>query len=610
MSASHPTGEIKDYFYRVEFQQRGSPHVHCLFWIENAPLIDKNTDTEVIEFIDQYVTCKLPSEDEELLEIVKSVQQHSKRHSKSCKKNKTVCRFNFPKPASMQTFISCEEKCVCHVGKKDKLVSCTCLMRKDRAAEILTKVKNALADEKSSFDSLESLFHSGGVTQGLFEKAYKCCSKETHVVLKRDINEVWVNQYNKSLKCWNANLDIHYVVDAYACVVYIISYISKAEREIGLLLGNAQREAAKDKNISARYALKNLGSVYLHNRDVCAQEAVYRLTSSMHLKECSRKVVFVPTSDNIVRMSLPLNVLKEKASSEGFSSDHIWMNNIVDRYKNRPDDSNFSDMCMAVFASEYCILSKNEKSQTRVTLKNKCGFVMKRTRTKPAVVRYMRFSETKKPEAFYQSNLQLFNPYRVDAELKLPSCETFEQFYKNGNVRFSDGSTHSVKSVVDDNRSKFEIQAEELDNIQNAVDINNIDEDAWCQLCPEQNVECLECEEECKAKGQAVEDHVENIPDLAVIGSEIAHLEKRNNIMCRSNGLALIRSLNEMRLAIFNQIRQWCLDKIAGKRPDPLHLFLTGGAGTGKSHLIKAIQYEAMRLLSATCRHPDNTCVC
>ena len=25
---------IEDYFYRVEFQQRGSAHIHCLFWVE------------------------------------------------------------------------------------------------------------------------------------------------------------------------------------------------------------------------------------------------------------------------------------------------------------------------------------------------------------------------------------------------------------------------------------------------------------------------------------------------------------------------------------------------------------------------------------------------
>lgn len=106
MSPSNPIGHIKDYFSRVEFQQRGSPHVHCLFCIENAPQIDKNTDDEVIQFVDKYVTCELPSHDESLLDIVTSVQQHSKRHSKTCRKKNTVCRFNFPRPPSNRTFIS------------------------------------------------------------------------------------------------------------------------------------------------------------------------------------------------------------------------------------------------------------------------------------------------------------------------------------------------------------------------------------------------------------------------------------------------------------------------------------------------------------------------
>ena len=26
---------IEDYFYHVEFQQRGSAHIHCLFWLVN-----------------------------------------------------------------------------------------------------------------------------------------------------------------------------------------------------------------------------------------------------------------------------------------------------------------------------------------------------------------------------------------------------------------------------------------------------------------------------------------------------------------------------------------------------------------------------------------------
>ncbi len=39
----------------------GSPHLHSLFWCKDAckeaPVIDKNTDEEVIRFIDKHVTC-------------------------------------------------------------------------------------------------------------------------------------------------------------------------------------------------------------------------------------------------------------------------------------------------------------------------------------------------------------------------------------------------------------------------------------------------------------------------------------------------------------------------------------------------------------------------
>ena len=93
MSPSNPKGKIKECFYRAEFQQHGSPHVH--FWIENAPIIHQNTDDKVVQFIDQYFTCELPAHDDTLLDIVTSVQQHSKQHSKTGKKNKTLCRFNF-----------------------------------------------------------------------------------------------------------------------------------------------------------------------------------------------------------------------------------------------------------------------------------------------------------------------------------------------------------------------------------------------------------------------------------------------------------------------------------------------------------------------------------
>ena len=63
-SDAMPVGEIVDLFYRVEFQQRGSPHIHALFWVRDAPQYEQNTNEEIIHFVDKYITCKNDHSDE------------------------------------------------------------------------------------------------------------------------------------------------------------------------------------------------------------------------------------------------------------------------------------------------------------------------------------------------------------------------------------------------------------------------------------------------------------------------------------------------------------------------------------------------------------------
>lgn len=55
---SQPIGDIADYFGRIEFQQRGSSHIHLLVWIKDAPVYGPSHLSDVISFIDKYVTCK------------------------------------------------------------------------------------------------------------------------------------------------------------------------------------------------------------------------------------------------------------------------------------------------------------------------------------------------------------------------------------------------------------------------------------------------------------------------------------------------------------------------------------------------------------------------
>jgi exonuclease III len=59
----------------------------------------------------------------------------------------------------------------------------------------------------------------------------------------------------------------------------------------------------------------------------------------------------------------------------------------------------------------------------------------------------------------------------------------------------------------------------------------------------------------------------------------------------------LLRTMNANQEKVFYHIRNWCLESAQGKNPEPFYIHLTGGAGTGKSHLIKCLYYEANKIL-------------
>ena len=107
LDSTNPVGKVKEYAIKIEFQECGSPHAHCLLWVDGAPHIDVDSD-DVSSFIDTYVSGMIPcgSDDtKDISKIVKQYQTHS--HSNYCRWSHS-CQFGFPKAPSLTTLI-CRE---------------------------------------------------------------------------------------------------------------------------------------------------------------------------------------------------------------------------------------------------------------------------------------------------------------------------------------------------------------------------------------------------------------------------------------------------------------------------------------------------------------------
>ena len=85
---------------------RGSPHAHCLLWVKDAPIVDKDQDDLVFAFIDKYITAVIPPispENEYHIKLMENLQKHT--HSDYYRRNKSF-HFGFPKPSATKTLIS------------------------------------------------------------------------------------------------------------------------------------------------------------------------------------------------------------------------------------------------------------------------------------------------------------------------------------------------------------------------------------------------------------------------------------------------------------------------------------------------------------------------
>lgn len=596
---THPLGKIKDYFYRVEFQQRGSPHVHMLIWVENAPIFEVDSVEDITTFIDRHTTC---AKNEQISQLV-NYQTH--RHARTCKKKgKNICRFNFPLPPMPKTTILLPLDQNELDGNPD--------VEKNylKICEVLNEIK--LDQSGCHFTSFENFLSKLNMSEEMYKIAIRSSLKTPKVFLERKVSEIRINAYNQTLlKAWEANLDVQYILDGYACAAYIVSYISKSQRGMSNLLHEACEEARKG-NFTLKQQVRQIGNKFLTHVEISAQEAAYILLQ-MPMRSSSRSVVFINTSEQGKRTFLlkPVEILQDMPGE----STNIESDNWIKRYQRRPRA--LQNCCLADFVSKFdIILPPKEKRQNisveylpeqeleetneddyLLELTSKSGlmelekeYIMRdgsilKQRNIQKVIRYVRFNKNQDPENYYREQLMLFLPWRKEIDDLLGSHSSYEsKFIQNKDIIFNNREAYAldkgVADIVEDNEMVLlNDNANVISALQHSEEIDLNIED---QMCLDHG--CFNPE----TAGVSYDLGL----DLGITRKQVEINDLVFNTMNDEEYRKLTCELNVKQKQFFYHI-------LHSVKTDqlPLYCFLSGGAGVGKSVLTTCLYQSIVRYL-------------
>ena len=350
LSNANPIGKIIYYALRIEFQMRGSLHLHSLIWTSDCPELTPGNEETYVRYIDKHVQAHLPERENEpeFHELVSIYQKH--HHSRSCKKYKNIpCRFNFGQFFTDETVVS--KPLSDDVSEEEKSVIL------NRRSEILSTLKQIINEKldpgKANYDlnlTAEQLLASCKVSMQDYKWALSISADdEFELHLKRPGDSCFINNYFEAgIKGFRANVDLQPVFNHYKCITYVCSYFSKDETECSQAIKNATKEA-KANNLNVKEGLKKVGAAFLSCREVSAQECVYRCMPELWLRKTFPGIVFVNTG--LPQERLRVAKCQEELETLDEDSTDIFKSNIIERYSDRP--TALRQLCLAEFAAYY-----------------------------------------------------------------------------------------------------------------------------------------------------------------------------------------------------------------------------------------------------------------
>ena len=398
------------------------------------------------------------------------------------------------------------------------------------------------------------------------------------------------------------------------------AYLSKCEDEFSQAMSQAVKDAF-EQNLDNYQQMKSVASAYVNKRECSIQEFVYHILAGQWLRKIFPGVIFA--NSNLPEKRYRICRDEKDISELPEDSTNIFKRNMIDRYIDRPSVT-FSigkyaildSFCFAEFLRYYYLASGESKENdyqpkilqddliehNHVSENNypkqiplmssndelKCRKV-------PYVLKYHVPNKHTHPEEYAHHMLFMFFPFRDENELK------YSNSY-NENL-----SLPNVLETVNLNRIKIEPYAVLVEDALERLATNQ-----------ESNIDPFGQQENEEVSERLNEDFKDLNSDESFVDDDMIHAD----IGLGRNGSTLplyqdsiisenIRSLNAKQRQLFEVIHNWSRDYMKNlssktiKNIKPFHIFLTGGAGVGKSHLIKNIYMSISKVLMYKDGHPE-----
>lgn len=563
---------VTHFYWRIEYQQRGSPHVHALLWVKDPPKFDikKNNYTELVDFIDKHISCgDISDYNYNVYAPYMSLQKHN--HTFTCFKSKKdklnkICRFHIP-------FLPMKETTILTPLQ-------TSHKRKVESIKKLEQIKLFLNENVENNLTFEDFLTRVKLDHTQYITLIRLCIKKPTIFIKRNPSQVLINPFNKIiLPLWNGNMDLQVILDSYSLAQYIINYISKCHKGVSKLLRDCLSKLNNEKSNLLSTMLK-LGSCFINAQEISAPEAVYSL-ASLKQSMCSEKCLFVNTGPKGQRTKLLKSKKELKLLDKNSTS--IFVDDNIDYYKTRPIE--YNHLSLAEFCSDYNVFKSRDSSQLNI---------IKRSTRK--IIRYVKYNKKSDLYNYQRSLVMLFYPWQereiTDHEQLInifndkQKCNAIFKLYKDFNQYDEEKLEKETATLetLDFNDESYDPQyKEDYENLDNSF----FEGSEMLQFINEINI---------KKNSTKTTSTTSKNNDFNVISKS-----SMNKYLDDDSYENLITSLNYNQRMYLYHYSHYLRQQIFHRNTEKLHNFITGPAGSGKSLLINALTNVTYRIVTV-CR--------